>query len=166
MRKSHSEWGSHLMFLDVGLPPVSPWLFLTWTLYSVYAVNFGFESQLHFPWCYIIPTQRKASKFIIPFWNVSYIPSCAVRRRECDSGLRVQEFYWNSILNTHTVARPQGWVLQAGGRPCSENPVWSPVQWWSKEIFFELRSKRGMLGGGRQLQMRATVIRFILIFQL
>lgn len=111
-----------------------------------------------FPSAIIIPTQRKASKFIISCWNVGYMPSCAVHRRACDSGLRIHEFYWNGILNTYTVAQPQGWVLQARGRPCSENPVWSPVQWWSKEIFFELRSERFMLGGGRQLQMRGTAI--------
>lgn len=116
---------------------------------SVYTVNFGggFESQLHFPQCYYHPYPKKGFKIH------HTLLECRLYAQ-----LRVHEFYWNGILNSHTVAQPQVWVLQARGRPCSENPVWSPVQWWSKEIFFELRSERGMLGGRRQLQMRGTAI--------
>lgn len=159
------SWGSliasgvqHLMFLDVGLPPVTPQVFLTQTLCTLSTLVVVLSHRCIFPNAIIIPTQRKASKFIIPCWNVGYMPSCAVRRRACDSGLRVHEFYRSGILNTRTVIQPQGWVLRAEGRPCSENLVWSPVQWCSKEIFPELRSERGMLGGGRQLQMQGTTI--------
>lgn len=62
MRKSHNKWGSHLMFLDVGLPPVSSRVFQHGL--CVHTVNFGggFESQMHFPQCYYHPYPKKVFK--------------------------------------------------------------------------------------------------------
>lgn len=58
--------------------------------------------------------------------------SCVCPAVQCAGGhvtqLYVREFYQSGVLNTRTVTQPQGGVLPAGGRPCSENPVWSPVQ--------------------------------------
>lgn len=124
---------------------------------SVYTVNFGggFESQLHFPWCYYHPYPKKGFKIHYTFLECQlYAQLCCAQegmwlRAMCTGVLLERHFKYPYSGSTPGISAVGDRALRT---------VWSPVQWWSKEIFFELRSERGMLGGGRQLQMRATAI--------